>query len=86
MSTSIMIPKDIVNASSRKDRSGMTASRPKLTASVTPAAADLDAGALSDVVSELETAQGDLEAQSQACEDAANAANWRIAVSDPVGC
>lgn len=39
------------------------------------AAADLDAGALSDVVGELETAQGDLEAQSQACEDAANASN-----------
>jgi hypothetical protein len=39
------------------------------------AAADLDAGALSEVVSELEAAQADLETQSQACEDAANSSN-----------
>ena len=36
------------------------------------AVGDLDAGALSDVVSQLETAQADLEAQSQACESAAS--------------
>lgn len=35
------------------------------------AAGDLDAGALSDIVSQLETAQSDLESQSQACQDAA---------------
>ncbi len=39
------------------------------------AAGDLDAGALSDVVSELESAQTDIEAQSQACEDAASETN-----------
>lgn len=39
------------------------------------AVADLDAGALSDVVSQLETAQSDLESQSQACESAANESN-----------
>jgi hypothetical protein len=39
------------------------------------AAGDLDAGALSDVVSELESAQADIEAQSQACQDAAGDSN-----------
>lgn len=39
------------------------------------AVGDLDAGALSDVVSQLETAQADLESQSQACESAAGETN-----------
>jgi hypothetical protein len=39
------------------------------------AAGDLDAGALSDVVSQLESAQTDIEAQSQACQDAAGETN-----------
>lgn len=39
------------------------------------AVADLDAAALSDVVSQLETAQSDLETQSEACESAASESN-----------
>ncbi|MEO8105751.1 MAG: hypothetical protein ABI720_00395 [Actinomycetes bacterium] len=39
------------------------------------AVGELDAGALSDVVAQLETAQTDLESQSQACENAASASN-----------